>query len=147
MTTPITGANSLALSSELLLQVRYMAPGSLAAIGRKARTHPKSQIRQIVRSIETFGFTVPVLVDEDDKIIAGNARVEAAILVGLESIPVVTLSHLNTEQKRAFVLAENKLATLSGWDKSVLKLEFSDLVELDLGFSLGSGPIDVSFAI
>lgn len=136
MTTPITGANSLALSSELLLQVRYMAPGSLAAIGRKARTHPKSQIRQIVSSIETFGFTVPVLVDEDNKIIAGNARVEAAILVGLESIPVVTLSHLNTEQKRAFVLAENKLATLSGWDKSVLKLEFSDLVELDLGFSL-----------
>ncbi|WP_298089766.1 DNA methyltransferase [uncultured Sphingomonas sp.] len=129
-------ASKLDLLPGLSPQIRLVAPASLAAFGRRARTHSKEQIAQIVRSIETFGFSVPVLVDEHDKVIAGNARIEAAIQLGLAEIPVVTLSHLDAAQKRAFVLAENKLASLAGWDKAVLTLEFKDLVELDLDFDL-----------
>jgi ParB-like chromosome segregation protein Spo0J len=70
------------------------------------------------------------------KVLAGNARIEAAIQLGLATIPVVTLSHLDAAQKRAFVLAENKLASLAGFDKKVLALEFSELVDPDLGFDL-----------
>lgn len=117
-------------------QIRLVPPSSLAAIGRKARTHSRDQISKIAKSISAFGFSVPVLVDENDKIIAGNARVEAAIQLGLPEVPVVTLSHLDPAQKRAFVLAENKLATLGGFDRDVLKLEFSELLGLDLDFSL-----------
>ncbi|MHC9419674.1 site-specific DNA-methyltransferase [Sphingomonas citri] len=117
-------------------QIRLVSPSSLSAVGRKARTHSRDQIAKIAKSITAFGFSVPVLVDENDKIIAGNARVEAAIQLGLAEVPVITLSHLDAAQKRAFVLAENKLATLSGFDRDVLKLEFSELLELDLDFSL-----------
>lgn len=117
-------------------QIRLVSPSSLSAVGRKARTHSRDQIAKIAKSIAAFGFSVPVLVDENDKIIAGNARVEAAIQLGLPEVPVITLSHLDAAQKRAFVLAENKLATLGGFDRDVLKLEFSELLELDLDFSL-----------
>jgi DNA modification methylase len=126
----------LDLLSGLSLHVRNLPPATLAAFGRKARTHSKDQIRQIVDSIRTFGFAVPVLVDEQERVIAGNARVEAAIQLGLSTVPVVTLSHLSTAQKQAFILAENKLATLAGWDKSVLRLEFAELGDLELDFDL-----------
>lgn len=126
----------LNLLAGLSNHIRNVAPATLTAFGRKARTHSKDQIAQLKASISTFGFSVPVLVDEQDRIIAGNARVEAAIQLGMEAVPVVTLSHLSAAQKRAFVLAENKLATLAGWDKAALRLEFSELAELDLAFSL-----------
>lgn len=122
--------------SGLSRQIRLVSPSSLSVVGRKARTHSRDQISKIAKSITAFGFSVPVLVDENDKIIAGNARVEAAIQLGLAEVPVITLSHLDAAQKRAFVLAENKLATLGGFDRDVLKLEFSELLELDVDFSL-----------
>lgn len=135
-TSQIVEANTLDLLPGLSRQIRLADPSSLAAFGRRARTHSKEQIVQISNSIETFGFSVPVLVDENDKVIAGNARVEAAIQLGLPEIPVVTLSHLDAGQKRAFVIAENKLASSAGWDNAVLKLEFDDLLQIDLGFDL-----------
>lgn len=122
MTTPADGTpvGVPDLLAGLALQIQYLSTSSLSAFGRKSRTHSKDQIRRIAESIRTFGFTVPVLVDEDNKVIAGNARVEAAIQLKLPQVPVVALSHLTREQKRAFVIAENQLATLSGWDKDVL---------------------------
>lgn len=135
-TSHLVEPETLDLLAGAALSIRYLQPASLAAFGRKARTHSKSQIRQIADSIATFGFAVPVLVDEEDKVIAGNARVEAAIVLGLATVPAVTLSHLSAPQKRAFVLAENKLATLAGFDKTVLRLEFEELQALDLDFSL-----------
>jgi hypothetical protein len=129
-------ATTLDLLPALLPQIRLVAPASLAAFGRRARTHSKDQIVQIANSIKTFGFSVPVLVDENDKVIAGNARIEAAIQLGLSEIPVVTLSHLDAAQKRAFILAENKLASLAGWDNAVLSLEFKDLLDLEIDFEL-----------
>ena len=125
-----------ALLTDASLSVRYLPPSSLAAVGRKARIHSKEQLRLIGESIKTFGFSVPIVVDEDDKVLAGNARIEAAIQHGLPTVPVVTLSHLSSAQKRAFVLAENKLASLAGFDRKILALEFAELVELDLDFSL-----------
>ncbi|MCB2077404.1 MAG: ParB N-terminal domain-containing protein [Novosphingobium sp.] len=138
MTTPPVGAPGGVpdLLDTLALQVRYIPPASLSAFGRRSRTHTKDQVRRIAESIRAFGFTVPVLVDEDHKVIAGNARVEAAIQLDIAAVPVVALSHLTPAQKRAFVIAENQLATLSGWDRDVLRIEFEELGALDLDFSL-----------
>jgi ParB-like chromosome segregation protein Spo0J len=78
------------------------------------RTHSKKQIGQIAESIRRFGFTNPVLIGEDGEIIAGHGRVEAAKLLGLESVPTVRLAHLDAAQRRAYVLADNKLALNAG---------------------------------
>ncbi|MGR6329972.1 site-specific DNA-methyltransferase [Sphingomonas sp. XXL09] len=129
-------AGKLDLLSGLSSEIRFVTPSSLAAFGRRARTHSRDQITQIAKSIETFGFSVPLLVDEKNKIIAGNARLEAAIQLGLAEVPVVTISHLTPEKKRAFVLAENKLATAGGWDRAVLSLEFKELLEIAPDFDL-----------
>src|SRR5438105_12959881 len=106
-----------------------------------ARTHSKKQIRQIADSIRKFGSTNPVLIGEDGEIIAGHGRVEAAKLLGLDSIPTVRLAHLNAAQRRAYVLADNKLALNAGWDREVLAIELQGLIDLQFdveiaGFSL-----------
>src|SRR5215813_11044835 len=111
-----------------------------------ARTHSKKQIRQIADSIRRFGFTNPVLIGDDGEIIAGHGRVEAARLIGLESVPTVRLAHLDAAQRRAYALADNKLALNSGWDQELLAIELQGLMALDFdievtGFS--SAEIDV----
>ncbi|MGZ3305137.1 MAG: DNA methyltransferase, partial [Asticcacaulis sp.] len=113
----------------------------LRPFSRNARVHSKKQIKQIAASIERFGFTNPVLVGEDGEIIAGHGRVEAAKLLGLASVPTVALSHLTTAERRAYVLADNKLALNAGWDKDLLALELQGLIDLEFeveltGFSL-----------
>src|ERR1700735_3574658 len=84
--------------------------GQLHSRPRNARTHSKKQIRQIAESIKRFGFTNPVLIGDDDEIIAGHGRVEAAKLLGLQTVPAVRLSHLDAAQRRAYIIADNKLA-------------------------------------
>lgn len=106
-----------------------------------ARTHSKQQIRQIARSIERFGFTNPVLVGEDGEIIAGHGRVAAAKSLGWETVPTIALAHLDPAERRAYVMADNKLALNAGWDREVLAVELQVLagLEFDLeltGFSL-----------
>jgi DNA modification methylase len=105
-----------------------------------ARTHSKRQIRQLADSIKRFGFTNPVLVDDAYEIIAGHGRYDAAILLGLSTIPVIRLSHLNPVERRAYVLADNQLALKAGWDRELLALELHGLQELGfdteiIGFS------------
>ncbi|MGU3663344.1 ParB/Srx family N-terminal domain-containing protein [Methylobacterium sp. A49B] len=100
--------------------LEFMAVDRLKFYSGNARTHCKSQIRQIARSIERFGFTNPVLVSDDDEIIAGHGRVEAAKLLGLSAVPALRLSHLGPAERRAYVLADNKLALNAGWDRQVL---------------------------
>ncbi|MDX2211098.1 MAG: DNA methyltransferase [Sphingopyxis sp.] len=114
---------------------------SLRPYARNARTHSKKQVKQIAASIERFGFTNPVLVSDDGEIIAGHGRVEAAKLLGMRTVPTLALSHLNDAQRRAYVLADNKLALNAGWDKEMLAIELQALVDLDFdveltGFSL-----------
>jgi len=112
------------------------------------RVHSRAQIRQIARSIEEFGFNNPVLIDAEGPIVAGRGRVEAAKLLGLAKIPTIRLDHMSQAQLRAFVLADNRLAERSSWDKELLAKEFERLtgqcVEFDItttGF--GTGAIDL----
>lgn len=113
----------------------------LRPYARNARTHSKRQVAQIARSIEKFGFTNPVLVSDDGEIIAGHGRVEAAKLLGFGAVPTLALSHLSEAERRAYVLADNKLAQNAGWDKELLAIELQALVGLEFdaeltGFSL-----------
>jgi DNA modification methylase len=113
----------------------------LRPYARNARTHSKKQIAQIARSIERFGFTNPVLVSDEGEIIAGHGRVEAAKTLGLRFVPTLALSHLSETERRAYVLADNKLALSAGWDKELLAIELQALVDLEFdteltGFSL-----------
>jgi DNA modification methylase len=101
-----------------------------------ARTHSKKQIQQIADSIARFGFNVPILTNDDDQIIAGHARAEAAKLLGLAAVPSLRLSHLSPAEQRAFVLADNKLAQNAGWDREMLAIELQGLVDLDFEVEL-----------
>lgn len=108
---------------------------------RNARTHSRKQLRQLANSIERFGFTNPVLIDDAGQIIAGHGRVEAARLLGLRQVPTLALSHLSPTERRAYMLADNKLALNAGWDPELLaeelQLLIDDAFDLDLtGFSL-----------
>ncbi|WP_369026915.1 site-specific DNA-methyltransferase [Qipengyuania sp. RANM35] len=120
----------------------------LRPYARNARTHSKKQIKQIAVSIERFGFTNPVLISGNDEIIAGHGRVEAAKLLGWTAVPTLALSHLSEDERRAYVLADNKLALNAGWDKEILAIELQALVDCDFdievtGFSLA----EVDFAL
>ena len=106
-----------------------------------ARTHSKKQIRQIAASIERFGFTNPVLISDNGEIIAGHGRVAAAKLLGWKNVPTIALSHLSKTERRAYVLADNKLALNAGWDQEILAIELQALIDLDFdmeptGFSV-----------
>ena len=122
-------------------QVRDRPIHSLEPYRRNARTHSRKQIKQIAASIERFGFTNPVLVSDTGEIIAGHGRIEAAKLLGMKSVPTLALSHLTEAERRAYVLADNKLALNAGWDSEILAIELQELVDLDFdveltGFSL-----------
>jgi ParB-like chromosome segregation protein Spo0J len=103
---------------------------------RNARVHSKKQIHQIASSIAEFGFNNPVLVDRKGEILAGHGRVEAAKMLGMHFVPVLRIEHLTDEQKRAFVIADNKIALNSGWDLEMLAMDMKELSRLDLGFDL-----------
>jgi DNA modification methylase len=93
--------------------------------------HSKKQIWQIASSIRRFGFTNPVLIDDDLSIIAGHGRVEAAKLLEMKELPCLRLSHLSAAEKRAYILADNKLAEKAGWDREILAIELQALIELE----------------
>jgi len=121
---------------------------SLRPYSGNARTHSPKQIKQIARSIERFGFNNPVLVDDDDQIMAGHGRVEAAKLLNMKTVPTVRLSHLSESEKKAYILADNRLAEKAGWDNEVLAIELQGLV--DLGFDVlltGFEPAEVDIII
>ena len=109
------------------LRVSYRDPTQLRARDRNPRTHTRRQIRQIAESIKKFGFVSPVLIDGSDGIIGGHGRVEAAKLVGMSDIPTVCVDHLTPDEIRAYVIADNRLAELAGWDRQLLALELQDL--------------------
>jgi len=103
---------------------------------RNSRTHSDAQVAQIAASIKEFGFTNPVLIDEDGGIIAGHGRTLAARKLGLTEVPCLRLSYLSEAQKKAYVIADNKLALNAGWDDEMLKVELSELKDLDFDLSL-----------
>lgn len=99
------------------LAIDYRAIGDLIPYARNARTHSEAQVALIAGSIREYGFTNPVLVDGENGIIAGHGRVMAARKLGLAKVPVIELAHLTEAQKRAYILADNKLAEQAGWDR------------------------------
>lgn len=115
-----------------LIAIRDLTPWA-----RNARTHSKKQIRQIADSIGTFGFTNPVLIDERRTILAGHGRVAAAERLGMREVPCLRLDHMSEAEKRAYVLADNKLALNAGWDDDLLAAELGALMSEDLDFDLG----------
>ena len=118
------------------LKVEHLGISTLKPYARNARTHTNKQIRQIAASIETFGWTNPILIDQDRQIVAGHGRLAAAKLLGLEEIPAIRLSDLTEAQVRAYVIADNRLAELAGWDEELLSIELKALCEIELDFDI-----------
>jgi len=123
-------------------RIERLAPEVLKPYAGNARTHSKKQIRQIAQSIERFGFTNPVLIDEANGIMAGHGRVLAAQAIGLTEVPCLRLAHLSETEKRAYILADNKLALNAGWDQELLAIELQGLIEANYsvevtGFTIG----------
>ena len=106
----------------------------LIPYSRNSRTHSDAQVAQIAASIREFGFMNPVLVDAENNIIAGHGRVLAARKLGLEEVPCVLHDHLTETQRKAYILADNKLTLNAGWDEDMLRLELGELG--DMGFDL-----------
>ncbi|HET6538825.1 MAG TPA: DNA methyltransferase [Sphingopyxis sp.] len=122
-------------------QITELSITALRPYARNARTHTKKQIKQIAASIERFGFNNPVLVSDDNEIIAGHGRVEAAKQLGWTKVPTLALSHLSDKERQAYILADNKLALNAGWDREILAIELQALVDVNFdveltGFSL-----------
>ena len=107
-----------------------------------ARTHSDEQVLQICSSIKEFGFTNPVLIDGENGIIAGHGRLMAAKKLGLEEVPTIELSHLSEAQRKAYILADNKLALNSGWDNDLLAIEFAELGALGFDLELTGFTLD-----
>jgi ParB family transcriptional regulator, chromosome partitioning protein len=133
------------------MKIETLSTASLIPYARNAKKHDASQVAKLAGSIREFGFNNPVLIDKDNGIIAGHGRIMAAQSLGLETVPCIRLGHLSDTQRRAYILADNRLAEIGGgWDEEMLKLELADLAaaELDvteLGFlDSDAGMFDVS---
>ncbi|ENA83159.1 parB-like nuclease domain protein [Escherichia coli 2741950] len=126
------------------LKIVYRPLQELSPYAHNARTHSTEQVAQLVESIKQFGWTNPVLIDEKGEIIAGHGRVMAAEMLKMDSVPVIVLSGLTDEQKKAYRLADNRLPMNAGWDEDLLRMELSDLINADFDVSLtGFGPTQI----
>lgn len=110
-----------------MLEIKYKSIDDLIPYARNSRSHSDEQVAQIASSIREFGFTNPVLIDEHGSIIAGHGRVMAARKLKLTEVPTITLSYLSDTQRRAYIIADNKLALNAGWDQEMLIIELGDL--------------------
>jgi ParB-like chromosome segregation protein Spo0J len=118
------------------LKIAYKNPVDLIPYAKNSRTHNDVQIAQIASSIKEFGFTQPILLDGENGIIAGHGRWQASMKLGLGQVPTIDLSHLTETQKKAYVIADNKIALNSGWDESLLELEIQDLRDADFNIDI-----------
>lgn len=121
---------------------KTVSVSSLIPYARNSRTHSDKQVAKIAASIKEFGFTNPVLTDGQNGIIAGHGRVMAASLLGMEEVPTIELSHLSEAQRRAYIIADNRLALDAGWDEEMLRVEFSDLDEMGFDLELTGFTLD-----
>ena len=118
------------------MQIEQLKVGDLIPYVNNSRTHSDEQVMQVASSIKEFGFTNPILIDDDGGIIAGHGRLMAAKKLGLDEVPCIRLGHLSEAQRKAYVIADNQLALNSGWDLDTLKLEMDRLGELDFDIEL-----------
>lgn len=116
--------------------IAYVAIDEIKAARRNPRTHGAKQIKLLETSIRKFGFTVPLLIADDGTIVAGHGRLLAARNLGMTELPCIRLSHLSPEERRAYLIADNRVAELAGWDKSALALELKELGELKIDLAV-----------
>jgi len=119
-----------------MLKIEYRNLAEIKTYGSNARTHDPMQVRQLAASIKEFGFTNPVLIDEDGTLIAGHGRLAAANMIGLVDIPTITIAGLTDAQRKALVIADNKLALNAGWNFEMLATEIDALNDADFDLSL-----------
>ena len=119
-----------------MLKINYRKSGDLIPYVNNSRTHSDQQVQQVASSIKEFGFTNPILIDEDSGIIAGHGRLMAAQKLGLDEVPTITLEGLTEAQRKAYVIADNKLALNSGWDDELLKVEIEALSDSDFDLDI-----------
>ena len=119
-----------------MIQVQPVKVADLIPYANNARTHSDEQVAQIAASIKEFGWTNPILIDGENGIIAGHGRLAAARKLGMDEIPAIQLDGLSKAQKKALILADNKLALNSGWDDKLLEIEISELQEMDFDIKL-----------
>src|SRR6195256_6070261 len=146
LNTSISTATDVATRRQLL----FVAIGDLIPDPDNPRKHGRAQISAIARSIESFGFNAPILVDRNNKIVAGHGRYEAAMLLGLERVPVILLDHLTPNQAKAYMLADNKLTDRSTWDDPKLAVHLKELSDLVLDFdieAIGFEPPEIDLRI
>tara|TARA_R110000803_G_scaffold95344_5_gene163229 strand:- start:91 stop:1413 length:1323 start_codon:yes stop_codon:yes gene_type:complete len=120
----------------LALSVEYISTEQLIPYVNNSRTHDATQVKQVAASIQEFGFTNPVLIDEQRSVIAGHGRIQAAELLKMDEVPTITLAGLSEAQKKAYVIADNQLALNAGWDVDLLKVEIESLKELEFDVEL-----------
>lgn len=118
------------------MEIIYKKVDELIPYMNNSRTHSDEQIQQIASSIKEYGFTNPVLIDENNGVIAGHGRIEGAKLLNMIDVPCIVLEGLTEAQKKAYVIADNKMALNAGWDEELLKLELESLKELDFDLDL-----------
>lgn len=119
-----------------MLTIDYRKTGELIPYINNSRTHSDQQVQQVAASIKEFGFTNPILIDEDSGIIAGHGRLQAAQMTGMDEVPTITLEGLTEAQKKAYVIADNKLALNASWDLDILNIEMESLLEFDFDFKI-----------
>lgn len=124
------------MAIELNSEIKLKDVKELIPYARNSRTHDQAQVDQICASIKEFGFTNPILIDKDNSIIAGHGRLLASQKLGLKKVPTINLGYLSENQKKAYVIADNKLSLNAGWDMDLLKLELEDLKEADIDLEL-----------
>ncbi|MDD1636499.1 MAG: ParB/Srx family N-terminal domain-containing protein [Methylococcaceae bacterium] len=118
------------------LAIEYLSVETVIPYARNARTHSREQIKQIAKSIHAFGFINPIIIDADGMIVAGHARALAAKEMGLSLVPAIRVDYLSEAEKRAYILADNKLAENAGWDQNLLKIELDYLSQIDINFDV-----------
>jgi ParB-like chromosome segregation protein Spo0J len=139
------GPDSHVAAGALPLAVEYRPASSLIPYARNARTHSDAQVAQIAASIREYGWTNPILVDGENGIIAGHGRLLAARKLGITEVPVIELAGLTEAQKRAYIIADNKMALNAGWDTELLGLELGELEALGFDLALtGFGEDEVA---
>ena len=119
-----------------MLKINYRETGELIPYVNNSRTHSEQQVQQVASSIKEFGFTNPILIDEQDGIIAGHGRLLAAQKLKLDEVPTITLEGLTEAQRKAYVIADNQLALNADWDIDALKVAVDRLTELDFDIDL-----------
>jgi len=132
------------------LKIEYLSTTALTPNTSNPRRHSQKQISKIARIIDKYGFLVPCLVDDENRVLAGNARIEAAVQLGIATVPVIRVRHLSEREQRAFIIADNRLPELASWDEASLRREFAFLSDHDVDFDftdIGFDTAEVDFIL